>query len=102
MELALFVLLAGSFLVAGVAKLRDPRGVRATLSALRLPRFAAAALPVFEIALALALLAGAGRAAPAVALVVLAAFTLTWRRLGSVPCRCFGAGSDGGPRTGMA
>ena len=58
-------------------------------------------MPAAELALAVALVAGGGRAAAAAALAVLIAFTAVLRRLGSVPCRCFGAGGDGDPRAGQ-
>jgi hypothetical protein len=100
MTAALCVLLSGSFAIAGVAKLRDPRAFRATLSVLAAPVALAWLLPALEIGLAGALVAGGGRVAAIAAIVVLAIFTLVLRRLGSVPCRCFGAGADGDPRAG--
>jgi uncharacterized membrane protein YphA (DoxX/SURF4 family) len=101
MTTALCVLLAGSLLTAAVAKLRDPRGFRATLRALGAPDAMAWAVPALEIALAAALAGGGGRAAAAGTIVLLAAFTLVLGRLGDVPCRCFGAGSDGDARAGQ-
>ena len=101
MTTALCVLLAGSFLIAGVAKLRDRPAFAATLASLRAPAELARALPVAEIALAGALVAGGGRVAALVALAALGAFTVALARLGRVPCRCFGAGADGDPRTGQ-
>jgi hypothetical protein len=101
MTTALCVLLAGSFLTAAVAKLRDRRGFRATLRSLGAPEAFEWVIPAAEIGLAMALVAGGGRVAAAATLVLLAAFTVVLGRLGSVPCRCFGASGDGDPRAGQ-
>jgi hypothetical protein len=101
MTAALCVLLSGSFAIAGVAKLREPREFRVTLAVLAAPAALAWVLPALEIALAAVLVAGAGRVAALAAFVLLAVFTLVLRRLGTVPCRCFGAGADGDPRGGQ-
>jgi len=101
MTVALCVLLAGSFATAAVAKLRDRRGLRATLRTLGAPAWLEFAVPAVELGLAAALLAGAGRVAAACAFALLAAFSAVLGRLGTVPCRCFGAGSDGDPRSGQ-
>ena len=95
------MLLAGSFLAAALAKLGDRRAFAGTLVALGLPAASTWAVLALEVALAAALLAGGGRAAAGGALLALAAFSAALVRLGSVPCRCFGASSGGDARSGL-
>jgi uncharacterized membrane protein YphA (DoxX/SURF4 family) len=112
MSAAVTLLLAATFLAAAIAKFRAPQPFVATLQTLIGARWAgpvARVVPVGELVLAAALLAGvAPRLVAAIVLIVLAAFSLVLMRIrsavtadGSVlPCNCFGAG-DGDPATGL-
>lgn len=102
-ELTARVLLAAVFTVAGLAKLSDRDNVVAASEALGLPQrfspFAARALPVMELALAVALLVTTtARLALLVAAVLLTIFTAAMLRTLhhglAVVCRCFGGASD--------
>lgn len=93
------LILAGIFLVSGVAKLTDRAGTREAARAFGVPEahapVVAVVLPPAEIALAVLLLpAGTARVAAAGALLLLAAFTaaVVWSlRQGRRPqCHCFG------------
>jgi hypothetical protein len=109
MSVAVTLLLAATFAAAAIAKLRAPQPFVATLRAL-VPRALAAPLarlvPVLELVLAAVLVSGvAPRAAAAVALVLLGAFSVALARLRQDPslpaCNCFGGG-DADPRLGLA
>jgi uncharacterized membrane protein YphA (DoxX/SURF4 family) len=100
MSAALTLLLAVTFSVAAIAKLRDPRPFVATLRAL-VPGPAAAplarAVPIGELLLAALLVTGlAPRVAALLALVALAVFSVALSRLRQDPslpgCNCFGGG----------
>jgi uncharacterized membrane protein YphA (DoxX/SURF4 family) len=109
MSQAVMLVLAATFAVAAVAKLRAPAAFAASLETLagsRAARPLALAVPAGELALAGALLAGvAPRAVAALALALLAAFTwalLRMRAAGAAPCNCFGARAAGDPSDGLA
>lgn len=109
MTQALCLLLATALLAAGLSKARDPRAWRSTLRTLTGERAGVAlmlAVPVVEVGLAAALVAGAGaggRVPAATAAVLLAVFTAALEVLKRrrVPCHCFGAGGDGGHALGQ-
>lgn len=90
------LVLAAVFVAAAVAKLRDPMGTTRTFRALRLPspRALARAVPVTELALAVALVVRPWIGGLA-ALVLLTAFTVLLagevRRGSGVSCGCFGS-----------
>ncbi|MGH9037225.1 MAG: MauE/DoxX family redox-associated membrane protein, partial [Acidimicrobiia bacterium] len=93
------LVLAGVFAVAGLGKLADRPGAQRTLGEFGVPeglgRFLARALPVAELAVAVALIPGAtDRAGAGGALVLLGAFTLAVAvnlARGRTPdCHCFG------------
>lgn len=90
------VVLAGVFVVAGSAKLRDPAGTSRSFRALGVPPALGRIVPVVELATAAALLLVPSWAAIA-ALALLAGFTtllaLGIRRGVTVPCNCFGSTS---------
>jgi uncharacterized membrane protein YphA (DoxX/SURF4 family) len=104
MSAAATLLLAVTFAAAAIAKLRAPQPFVATLTALvsaRAARPLARAVPVLELALAAALVAGlAPRLMALVSLVLLGVFSLALGRLRQDPglpsCNCFGAGGDPG------
>lgn len=91
------VVLAGTFVVAAVGKLRAPDDTRDALEDLfdtPWMRTAAHLLPVGELVVAVLLVTWWGSVVPGViALVVLAVFTgvLVRAHLRGVPCACFGA-----------
>lgn len=95
------VALSAVFAVSGGAKLLDRSGTRAAVQGFGLPRVLAGpiaiALPIVELALALALLTGPMIVASLVAITLLTVFTvLVGRvvRLGRAPaCACFGSAS---------
>jgi hypothetical protein len=88
------LVLAAVFAVAGMAKLGDRAGTRTTFVALGLPEPAAAAVPAFELGIAIGLVVTPGWAA-VVALALLAAFTTFLVRAVrsgvTVGCNCFGS-----------
>jgi hypothetical protein len=93
------LVLAAVFLVAAVAKLRDPMGTTRTFRALRLPapRRLARLVPGAELLIAAALVARPWIGA-AVALAALAVFSILLhgevRRGSDVACGCFGTSSS--------
>lgn len=98
-SLAVALTLSVFFVVAGVAKLFDPRGSREAVRAFGTPRvlagFVAIALPAAELAVALLLLPAATRwwaavAAFALLLVFCAAIGTAMARGKAPDCRCFG------------
>jgi len=93
------LVLAGTFVVAGVAKLRDRDGLRESTTGLGVPASLAPAvalgLPWLEIGLGLLLLSSSTAPSALVALVALlvvftVALTRVVRRGEEVACRCFG------------
>ena len=99
LALALSLLLAGVFAVAGVAKLRDAEGSRQALEDFGVParfsRVGGVLLPLIEIAVAIALMVPAtARWAALAAAALLAAFMVAIAnamRQGRAPdCHCFG------------
>lgn len=92
------VLLAGVFLVAAIAKLRDRRAVAAQFAAMGLwrPVLLAEVLPWFEL-VAAGLLIAAPAVGAQVGLFALVAMTVVIGRLvaagATVPCACFGGSS---------
>jgi hypothetical protein len=88
------LVLAAVFTRAGVAKLGSHAATETTFSALGLPRAAAVALPIAELALAAALVLAPGWGA-ALALALLAGFTTFLARAVragvQVGCNCFGS-----------
>jgi uncharacterized membrane protein YphA (DoxX/SURF4 family) len=105
----MMLVLATTFVLAAVAKLRDRRSFEQVLAALTGRRAAptlAIAVPVGELGLALMLLAGVKPLATALlTLAVLATFSWALARLRVQPripsCACFGSGS-GDPVAGLA
>jgi uncharacterized membrane protein YphA (DoxX/SURF4 family) len=94
------ILLAAVFAVAAAGKLIDPEGTRATLAEFGVPeslhRTLAIALPLTELAIAVALLPSATAAwAGVAAALLLAAFTAEVTRVlargKAVDCNCFGS-----------
>jgi hypothetical protein len=107
---ASILLLAGTFALAAVAKLRDRAPFRATVGLVvrrsRATTAIAWLVPAAELALAAWLLSGAApRAAGLAALVLLAAFSVALAAVGRatraaaadavLPCNCFGTGAGG-------
>jgi peroxiredoxin len=97
------LVLAAVFVVAGLAKARDRAGTRAAVERFGVPQALAGttalALPVVELAIAIALFpAATARFAAAAALVLLVAFSIAIARLlirgEAVACRCFGSLSE--------
>lgn len=108
MSAALTLLLAGTFLLAAAAKLRDPAGMAAVVRRSLGPRVPARpvvrAVAVAELAAAVLLLGAAGSALPAVvAAVLLVAFSAALRVAADrapqalATCHCFGAAGDAPP-----
>jgi uncharacterized membrane protein YphA (DoxX/SURF4 family) len=96
---AAVLVVAATFIVAGVAKISRRRNFMATLEAMGLHAAVrsplSAFLPIFEVALGIALLVpDARRIASAAAATLLAVFTLAMSRFVSarvpMPCACFG------------
>ncbi|WP_022927134.1 MauE/DoxX family redox-associated membrane protein [Patulibacter americanus] len=105
MSLALTLLLAGTMVLAGIAKLRDPDGLVVVLRRVvghRVPgRALARSLAAVEIALGVALVLAAGSPVPAAATaVLLVAFSVALRVADDrapqalAACNCFGAAGD--------
>jgi uncharacterized membrane protein YphA (DoxX/SURF4 family) len=101
--LGLRLVLAAVFLVAAVGKVRDQAGTRQSLESFGVPRAlapaAAAALPVVELGVAVALVPvatawGAGVAALALLVAFTAALTIGLLRGVEAECHCFGAVSS--------
>jgi uncharacterized membrane protein YphA (DoxX/SURF4 family) len=103
------LVLATTFVLAAVAKLRDRPSFEQVLASLIGPRAAclsAVAVPVAELALAVVLVTGLRpRAAALLTLAVLVLFSWALARLRARPripsCACFGSGS-GDPGAGLA
>jgi uncharacterized membrane protein YphA (DoxX/SURF4 family) len=108
MALAVMLVLATTFVLAAVAKLRHRASFQAVLAVVAGRRAApplALAVPALELALAAALLAGIQpRAAAILTLAVLLTFSWALLRLQAQPrnppCTCFGSGG-GDPRGGL-